>query len=71
MPDTKKIEKSRKALSSLPDKNEYVIHIRNLKQVLKLGSILKKVHGVIQFNQETWLKSSCLTKLRTEAKNIF
>ena len=35
---------------------KYVVHIRSLKQALYHGQILKKVHRVIQFNQETWLK---------------
>ena len=34
----------------------YFIHIRNLKQALNHGLIFKKVHKVIQFNQEAWLK---------------
>ena len=38
-------------VGNLHDKTEYVIHIRNLKQVLNKGLILKKVHGVIKFNQ--------------------
>ena len=53
--------------------DNYVAHIRNLKQVLNNGLALKKVHKVIQFNQKTWLKS-CIdmnTKLRTEANNDF
>ena len=33
-----------------------VFHIRSLKQALNHGLILKKVHRVIQFNQEAWLK---------------
>ena len=35
------------------DKKEYVIHIRNLKQSLHQGLILKKVHRAITFNQKT------------------
>ena len=35
---------------------EYVIHIRNLKQALNHGLVLKKVHKVIKFNQNAWLK---------------
>ena len=31
-------------------------HIRSLKHALDHGLILKKVHRVIQFNQEAWLK---------------
>ena len=38
------------------DKENYVVHIRALKQVLSHRLILKKVHRVIQFNQEAWLK---------------
>ena len=35
---------------------EYVIHIKNLKQELNHGSVLKKVHWVIKCNQRVWLK---------------
>ena len=31
--------------------------MRNLRQAINHGLILKKVHKVIQFNQKTWLKS--------------
>ena len=37
-------------------KNEYVIHIRNLKEAVHPGLILKKVHIVIKINQNDWLK---------------
>ena len=30
---------------------DYVIHIRNLKQALNHGLVLKKIHKVIKFNQ--------------------
>ena len=36
-------------LPNLHDKNEYVIHIRNLKQALNNGLFLKKVHKMIKF----------------------
>ena len=51
----------------------YVVHIRALKQALNHGLILKKVHRVIQFNQEAWLKPyiDMNTKLRKDAKNDF
>ena len=54
-------------------KKNYVIHIRALKQALNHGLIFKKVHRVIQFNQEAWLKPyiDMNTELRTEAKNDF
>ena len=55
------------------DKEIYVVHIRALKQALNHGLILQKVHRVIQFNQEAWLKPyiDMNAKLRTEAKIDF
>ena len=55
------------------DKENYVIHIEALKQALNNGLVLKKVHWVIKFYQEAWLKPNIdmNTKLRTEAKNAF
>ena len=49
------------------------MHIRVLKQALNHGLVLRKVHRVIQFNQEDWLKPyiDMNTKLRKEAKNEF
>ena len=49
------------------------IHIRNLKQALNHGVILKKVNRVIIFNQKAWLKPyiEMSTKLRQKAKNDF
>ena len=62
-----------KLVTNLYDKNEYVIHIRNLKQALNHGLILKKVHRVITFNENVWLKPyiKMNTKLRQKAKNNF
>ena len=51
-----KIEKVEKLVSNLHDRTEYVIHIRNLKQALNHGLVLKNVHKVIKFNQNAWLK---------------
>ena len=51
-----KIGKFEKLVTNLHDKSEYVIHIRNLRQALNQGLILKKVHRVIKFNQKVWLK---------------
>ena len=43
-------------LANLYDKKKNVIHIRNLKQALNHRLELIKLHAVIRFNQETWLK---------------
>ena len=50
-----KIEKAENLVTNLHNKTGYVIHIRNLKQALNHGLVLKKVHRVIKFNQNAWL----------------
>ena len=44
-------------MANLNEKIEYVLHIRNLKQALNHGLVLKKVHRMIRFNQNAWLKT--------------
>ena len=68
-----RFEKVEKLVANLHDKTEYVIHIRNLKQALNHGLVLKKVHRVIKFNQNAWLKPyiDMNTDLRKKAKNDF
>ena len=68
-----KTDKCNKLVCNLYDKNNYVVHIRSLKQALNHTLILKKVHRVIQFNQEAWLKEyiDMNTELRKQAKNDF
>ena len=72
-PERMKIDKCKKLACNLYDTKNYVVHIRSLKQALNHGLILKKVHRVIQFNQEAWLKPyiDMNTKLRKKAKNDF
>ena len=73
LPKREKINKCKKLICSIEDKEKYVVHIRALKQALNHGLKLKKVHRVIQFNQKAWLKPyiDMNTKLRKEAKNEF
>ena len=73
IPERKKVNKVEKLICSIEDKEKYVMHIRVLKQALNHGLVLRKVHRVIQFNQEDWLKPyiDMNTKLRKEAKNDF
>ena len=68
-----KFEKVKKHLVTLHDKSEYSIHITDLKQALNPGLVLKKIHTVIKFNQNAWLKSytDINTDLRKNAKNDF
>ena len=65
-----KIEKIERLVYNLKGKEEYVTHIRNLKQALNHGLVLKKAHRVIQFNQKAWIKSyiGINTELRNNAE---
>ena len=49
------------------------MHIKSLKQALNHGLTLKKIHRIIEFNQEAWLKPyiDMNTELRKVAKNHF
>ena len=55
------------------NKENYVINIEALKQALNHGLVLKRVHRVIKFYQEAWLKPyiDINIELRTDAKNEF
>ena len=68
-----RIERVEKLVANLHDKNEYVIHISNLKQVLSHMLVFKKVHRVIEFSQKAWLKPYIDMKadLRKKAKSDF
>ena len=48
----KKIGNVEKLVTSIEDKENYVIHISALKQALDHELILKKVHRVIEFRRE-------------------
>ena len=73
LPERMKVNTRNELVCNLYDKNNYVVHIRSLKQALDHGIILKKVHKVIQFNEEAWLKEyiDINTELRKQAKNEF
>ena len=60
-------------VSSLHDKTEYIIQMRNLKQALNHELMLKKVHKLIRFNQKVWLKPyiDINTDLRKASKRDF
>ena len=71
LPKRNKIKKYNQLFCNIYDKENHVVHIRALKQALNHILLLKKVHRVIQFNQEACLKPyiDMNIKLRTEAKN--
>ena len=68
-----KVYKCKKLVCNLFNKKKYVVHINALKQALNHGLKLKKIHRVIEFNQEAWLKPyiDMNTELRKAAKNDF
>ena len=72
-PKRMKIDKCKKLVCNLRNKKKYIVHIRSLKQALNYGLKLKKVHRIIEFNQESWLKLyiDMNTELRKIAKNDF
>ena len=68
-----RIEKVKKLVANLRHKTEYVICIRNLKQTLNYGLVLKEVQAVIKPNKNVMLKPyiDMNTDLRETAKNDF
>ena len=73
LPERMKIDKIQKLVCNLHDKKKYIVHISILKQALDHRLKLKKVHRVIEFNQEQWLKKyiDMNTELRKKASNDF
>ena len=73
LPERRKINKVEKLVATIDDKEKYVVHIATLKQALNHGLKLKKVHRVIEFRQEEWLKKYIdkNTELRKDANTEF
>ena len=73
LPERMKISKLIRLVYNLYDKNNYVVYIRSLKQILNHELMLKKVRRLIQFNQKAWLKDyiDMNTELKKQAKNDF
>ena len=73
LPERMKINKATKLICNVQDKKNYVVYIVALKQVLNHGLKLAKIHNIIQFDQEAWLKPyiDLNTRLRKDAENDF
>ena len=63
----------KKLIPNLRNKNNYVVHYKNLMQCLRLGMKLKKIHRGIKFIEAAFLKPYIDKNviLRTQAKNNF
>ena len=73
LPERMVVNNTKKLICNLQDKKDYVVHINVLKQALDHGLKLIKVHQVIEFDQEAWLKEyiNFNTELRKKATNDF
>ena len=70
---SKKQSNSSKLIADFYNKNNYVVHYRNLKLYLRLGMKVTRIHRVVAFRQSQWLKPyiELNTELRKKAKNAF
>ena len=70
LPERMVINNTKKLVCNLHDKKNYVVHINVLKQALDHGLKLRKVHRVIKFDQEAWLKEYVdVNKIKKKIKN--
>ena len=63
----------RKLTMNLMNKKNYVVHYRNLQFYVRHGLRVTKIHRVLKFTQEPWMRSyiDFNTQKRTQAKNDF
>jgi len=75
MPDDLGLDfpKSEKLVLTLEVKSNYVVHYKNLQFYLSQGMRMKKVHRVIEFDQEPWMEPyiQMNTEFRKEADSEF
>ena len=64
MPNTEKL------VLTFEDKENYVVHYKNLQFYLRQGMRQKKVHRVIEFDQEPWMEPyiTMNTEFRKQAR---
>ena len=69
----KKTYKSKKLCATFNERKNYVVHYRNLQTYLKLGMKIKKIHKILSFDQEAFLKKyiDTCTLLRKNSKTDF
>ena len=62
--------KVKKLVPNLMNKNNYVVHYRNLQQCLKLGMKLKRIHRILKFKQKYWMKPWMILTHKKEKKQL-
>jgi len=60
-------------MTTLKDKKNYVIHIKNLQLYIELGMVCEKVHKILEFEQRAFIKPFIMkcTEKRRKAKTDF
>ena len=66
-------DKIKKLIPHLGSRKEYVVHYRNLQFYLKMGMKLTKIHRVVRYVQEAWMRDYVLfnANMRKNSKNTF
>ena len=73
LPERMVINNTKKLVCNIKDTKKNIVHINVLKQALDHGLKLRKVHRIIEFEQEAWLKEyiDVNTELKKKATNDF
>ena len=68
-----RVGKVNKLIPSLANKNDYVIHYRNLQLYISLGMKMTKFHRILKFKQSDWMKKyiDFNTEKRKNANNNY
>ena len=69
----KNYTKSKKLICDWTDKKKYLNHYRMLKNYVRHGMVVEKIHEIFSFKQSKWLEKyiSFNTQKRNKAKNDF
>ena len=63
----------KKLVPNLMNKNNYVIHYRIFQQCLALGMRLEKIHRLLQFKQNNWIRAILILtqkKVKNQITNL-
>lgn len=65
--------KVEKLLTTLEDKEHYIVHYRNLQLYVSLGMEIRCIHRILEFQQTAWMKPyiDFNTEMRKQATSAF